>query len=57
LVNFNGVVEISDGANLDTTSENKIIGIEILDASKKSSIKTILSFELDLDKKLIQKTG
>jgi uncharacterized protein YuzE len=30
-----GVVELSDGVNLDTTSDNKIIGIEILEASKK----------------------
>ncbi|MEW6616212.1 MAG: DUF2283 domain-containing protein [Thermodesulfobacteriota bacterium] len=51
-----GAVEISEGVNLDTTSENKIVGIEILNASKKMNIKTILSYELTLDKKLIQKT-
>jgi len=50
-----GVVEISEGVNLDTTSENKIVGIEILDASKKMNIKTILTYELDLDNKLIKK--
>jgi len=52
-----GVVEISEGVNLDTTSENKIVGIEILNASKKMNIKTIFSYELELDKKLIQKTA
>ena len=52
-----GVVEISEGVNLDTTSENRIVGIEILNASKKMNIKTILSYELDIDKKLIQKTA
>jgi uncharacterized protein YuzE len=52
-----GVVEISEGVNLDTTSEDKIVGIEILHASKKMNIKTILSYELLLDKKLIQKTA
>jgi uncharacterized protein YuzE len=52
-----GVVEISEGVNLDTTSENKIVGIEILHASKKMNIKTILSYELELDNKLIQKTA
>lgn len=31
-----GVVEITEGVNLDTTSDGKIVGIEILDASKKS---------------------
>jgi uncharacterized protein YuzE len=50
-----GVVEISEGVNLDTTGENKIVGIEILNASKKMNIKTILSYELELDNKLIRK--
>jgi uncharacterized protein YuzE len=52
-----GVVEISEGVNLDTTAENKIVGIEILSASKRMNIKTILSYELDLDKDLIKKTA
>ncbi len=57
-----GVVEISGGVNLDTTSENKIVGIEILHASQKMNIRTILSYELELDNleldnKLIQKTA
>lgn len=47
-----GVVEISEGVNLDMTSEGKIVGLEILDASKKIDIKTILSYTLELDKKL-----
>jgi len=51
-----GVIEISEGVNLDTTSEDKIVGIEILHASQKMNIKTILSYELELgDNKLIQK--
>jgi len=52
-----GVVEISEGVNVDTTAENKIVGIEILHASKKMDIKTILSYELELDKDLLQKTA
>lgn len=52
-----GVIEISEGVNLDTTSGNKIIGIEILNASKKMNIKTILSYELEFDNKLLQKTA
>ena len=52
-----GVVEISDGVNLDTTAENKLVGIEILDASKRLNIKTILSYELALDDKLTRKTA
>lgn len=45
-----GVVEISEGVNLDTTGDNKLVGIEILNASKKMNIKTIFSYELELDK-------
>lgn len=52
-----GVVEISEGVNLDTTSDNKIVGIEILQASRKMNIKTILSYELELDNNLMQKTA
>lgn len=50
-----GVIEISEGINVDTTSEDKIVGIEILDASKKFDIKTILSYKLELDKKTLTK--
>lgn len=50
-----GVVEISEGVNMDTTSGNKIVGIEILHASEKMNIKTILSYELEIDKKLALK--
>jgi uncharacterized protein YuzE len=42
-----GVIEASEGVNPDTTSENKIVGIEILDASKKIDLKTILSHTLE----------
>jgi uncharacterized protein YuzE len=52
-----GVIELSEGVLLDTTSENKIVGIEILHASKKMNIKTIFSYELELDKQLIRKTA
>jgi uncharacterized protein YuzE len=52
-----GVVEISEGVNLDTTSGDQIVGIEILHASQKMNIKTILSYELELDNNLMQKTA
>ena len=53
-----GVVEITEGVNLDTTSHGKIVGIEILDASKKIDLRTILSYRLEFDKDLItQKTA
>jgi uncharacterized protein YuzE len=53
-----GVVEIAEGVNLDTTSRGGIVGIEILDASKKIDLRTILSYRLEFDKDLItQKTA
>ena len=52
-----GVIEIAEGVNLDTTSEDRIVGIEILNASKKMNIKTILSYELELDNQLIRKSA
>jgi uncharacterized protein YuzE len=48
-----GVIEISEGVNLDTTSEDKIVGIEILHASKKIDLKTILSYTLEFEKDII----
>jgi len=52
-----GIIEIAEGVSLDTTSYNRIVGIEILYASKKIDLKTILSYTLELDKDLItQKT-
>ncbi len=50
-----GVVEVSEGVNLDTTSEDEIVGIEILDASKRMDLKTILTYELELDRELAPK--
>lgn len=48
-----GAIELSEGVNLDTTSEGKIVGIEILNASEKIDVKTILSYKLELSKKLL----
>ncbi len=49
-----GVVEISEGVNLDTTSDGKLAGIEILKASEKIDINTILSYTLELNKDILQ---
>lgn len=50
-----GVVEISEGVNLDTTADDKIVGIEILDASRKLDLSTVLSCSLEFDRGLIVK--
>jgi len=51
-----GVVELSEGVNLDQTSEGKIVGIEILNASDKIDIKTILSYSLELDRNVLDRS-
>ncbi|MBC2716029.1 MAG: DUF2283 domain-containing protein [Desulfobacteraceae bacterium] len=50
-----GVIEIAEGINVDTTTDGKFIGIEILKASKKMDIDTILSYTLELDKNILKK--
>jgi uncharacterized protein YuzE len=47
-----GVVEIAEGVNLDLTKDNKVIGIEILGASQKMDITTILSYSIELNKEV-----
>ena len=48
-----GAIEISEGVSLDTTSQDKIVSIEILNASKKMDLRTVLSYSLEFDKDLI----
>ena len=50
-----GVIDIAEGINVDTTTDGKLTGIEILKASKKINIDTILSYTLDLDKNILKK--
>ena len=45
-----GVIEIAEGVNIDTTSDGKLTGIEIINASKKMDLNTILSYTLEFDK-------
>lgn len=42
-----GVMEITDFINLDTTKNGEIVGIELLNASKKIPIKTLFNYEID----------
>jgi uncharacterized protein YuzE len=52
-----GVIELSEGVNLDTTAQGKLVGIEILTASLKMDINTILSYTLNLDKNILAHLG
>ena len=47
-----GVIEIAEGVNLDTASEDKIVGIEVLKASTKIDLRTLLSYTLEVEKDL-----
>jgi uncharacterized protein YuzE len=49
-----GVNEFPEGINMDVTSKGKIVGIEIVDASKKIDLKTILSYSLEFDDILLK---
>ncbi len=50
-----GVVEIAEGVNIDTAPDGKLAGIEILKASQKMDIDTILSYTLELGGGLLKK--
>ncbi len=50
-----GVIEIAEGVNIDTTNDGKLTGIEILKASKKIDINTILSYTLELNQGILRK--
>jgi uncharacterized protein YuzE len=53
-----GVTEMSEGVNVDLTRDGRVIGIEILGASKKIDLQTLLVYSLELDKKhLFQKVA
>jgi len=42
-----GVVEVSEGLNLDLTEDGKIVGIEILNASKNFPLQSLFSCEYE----------
>ncbi len=44
------VIEISEGINIDITSDGKIAGIEIINASEKIDLRTMFSYTLKMEK-------
>lgn len=42
-----GVIEIAEGVNFDTTEANEIVGIEMLNASKKFPIESLFMLEIE----------
>ena len=49
-----GVVELAEGIDLDTTGDGKLAGIEILKASEKINVRTILSYTLEIDRSILK---
>ena len=44
-----GVVEVKEGVNIDVAKNGRLIGIELLDASKKVSLDSFLNYEISTD--------
>jgi uncharacterized protein YuzE len=42
-----GVIEVDEGVNLDVTEDGKIVGIEILDATKKFPLQSLFTCEYE----------
>ena len=41
-----GVIEVNEGINIDVTSDGKIVGIELLDATKRISNENLLTYQI-----------
>jgi len=53
-----GVAEITEGVNVDVTSDGRVVGIEILEASKKIDLQTMFAYSLDVNpSQLFQKVA
>ena len=50
-----GVIEMMEGVNIDTSGDGKLVGIEILKASDRVNLNTILSYSLELDQEILKK--
>ncbi len=50
-----GVIEMGEGIHADTTETGKLVGLEILDASKKMDISTIMNYSIQLSPSLFPK--
>jgi len=51
-----GVTELAEGVNLDLTEEGKLVGIEIIEASRKLDLRTFLTYSLELDQTALSLT-
>ena len=48
-LNPEGVIEVAEGINIDVTVDGKIVGIEFLEATKKITIDSLLTYEIEAE--------
>jgi uncharacterized protein YuzE len=44
-----GVIEVAEGINIDVTKDGKIVGLELLEATKKITIESLLTYEIEAE--------
>ena len=44
-----GVIEVAEGINIDVTRDGKIVGLELLEATKKITIESLLTYEIEAE--------
>lgn len=44
-----GVIEVKEGINIDVTEEGNILGIELLNASKKIPLNSLFTYQISQD--------
>ncbi len=44
-----GVIEVAEGINIDVTSDGQIVGIELLDATRKVPLQALLTYEIGVE--------
>lgn len=44
-----GVIEVADGINIDVTSDGRVVGIELLDATQKIPLENLLTYEIEAE--------
>ncbi len=44
-----GVIEVAEGINIDVTVDGKMVGIEFLEATKKITIDSLLTYEIEAE--------
>lgn len=49
LLKPDGVIEVAEGINIDVSSDGRIVGIELLDATRKVSFDSLLSYEISAE--------